>query len=109
MTDRFARADKLAVGRQYGVPAVNPAAGSVPSVVIPERTESMAGKKAEADGLYGYEDGRPGQFRVVKGDPIPDGMVTIKSGRKPVPKSERKTAVTGPSETPEAPAKSDKG
>lgn len=111
-SDRFATDDKLAVGRLLGQPAANPAAGTVPSVVIVEEAV-MPGTKATEDGLYGYP-GKRGQFRVAKGDPIPEGAEPVKSGqtlKAAEPKAAGKlvtSKATGPSETAEGSGPSEK-
>ena len=96
--DAFRRRDKLEMGRRYGVPVVNPAAGSVPSVVIPERGDVMAGPKADRDGAYEFE-GKPGRFRIKKGDPLPEGARLIDEPAAPAAKPAATAKATGPSET----------
>lgn len=77
MTDAFARRDKLELvelGRRYGVPAANPAAGAHASVRIVETEQEMAGPKAPQDGIYTTGKAR---FRIKKGDPLPDGATFV--------------------------------
>jgi hypothetical protein len=112
MNDAFARRNKVALGRQLGVPGGDPAAGTVPSVVIHERGESMPGKKATHDGTYELNGHT---YRIVKGDPLPDGAVMADAAddepeanevqEAPAPEENAKargpketTASTGPSE-----------
>lgn len=72
--DAFRNRDKLAVGRRYGVPVVDPAAGSVPSGTVIEGAPIVAGPKADKNGVYELDGAR---YRIAAGDPLPDGAKMV--------------------------------
>jgi len=72
--------------------------------------------KAQNDGTYELDGVR---YHIAAGDPLPDGATMVDevhTATEPMPAEDpkatqpaEKKAVTGPSETPEAPAKGTKG
>lgn len=72
MQDAFAGRDKVVMGRVYGVPGGDPLTGSVSGVRIVRGNQQMSGPIADRTGVYTLNGGR---FRIVKGDPLPEGAV----------------------------------
>lgn len=72
MQDAFAGRDKVVMGRIYGVPGGDPLTGSVSGVRIVRGNQQMSGPIADRTGVYTLDGGR---FRILKGDPLPEGAV----------------------------------
>lgn len=100
--ERPDRRDKAAMGRWFGVPASNPAAGTEPGVKLLKGTDTEM-TKASADGIYTTvdEQGITHRFKVAKGDTIPDGaeFTAGEADQTDQAKPAEKKAVTGPSDT----------
>lgn len=97
MSDRPDRRDKAAMGRWIGVPASDPEAGLVSTIVV--KGESAMSEKASGDGFYTTTDeqGIVHRFVVRKGDTVPEGA-TFEAGEQKDEQPKTK-ASTGPTET----------
>lgn len=111
MSDRPDRRDKAAMGRWIGVPAGDPAAGLVSTIVV--KGESAMSEKASGDGFYTTTDeqGIVHHFVVQKGDTVPDGAEFTANESSDAPDAEQPAkadatvkAATGPTETTAAKA-----